>query len=359
MRVSAISILANENRMGLRLSWYTDPTKRRGSLRNLHRATLSLLFLIVLVSDWDRKGSAQEQKFEPKQIVRQTVESEIAASSTSLTFMFRSRKQTAGGSQTKLLVQTHDATAGMLIAINDQPLTPEQRQAEEGRLQHLIHNPAELKRKQKQEAGDADRVQRIVRALPDAFLYEFDGTENGRTGMGKEGDELIRLKFRPNPNYDPPSRVEQVLIGMQGILFIDAKRHRIARIDGTLFRDVSFGWGILGHLDKGGHFEVDQGNVADDGWEITHMGLNFTGKVLLVKSIAIKAEEQFSDFRRVPTSLSFAEGVALLKKQQSAGKESRSEENRAGSPPFPSRHAHSLMNRAGTYSLLANGQSFD
>jgi hypothetical protein len=314
---------------------------------------------MILVSGSDREGSAQEPKFEPKQIVRQTVEREIAASSTSLTFMFRSRKQTAGGSQTKLLVQTHDAIAGMLIAINDQPLTPEQRQVEEGRLQHLIHNPAELKRKQKQEADDANRVQRIMRALPDAFLYEFDGTENGRTGVGKEGDELIRLKFRPNPNYDPPSRVEQVLIGMQGVLLIDTKRHRIARIDGTLFRDVSFGWGILGHLDKGGHFEVEQGNVADDGWEITQMRLNFTGKVLLIKSIAIKAEEQFSDFRRVPTSLSFAEGVALLKKQQSAGNESRSGEYSRRQPALPVVACCSLMNRASTHSLLANGQSFD
>jgi len=240
--------------------------------------------------------------------------------------MFRSRKQTAGNSQTKLMVQTRDATAGMLIAINDKPLTPEQRQGEEGRLEYLVQNPAELKRKQKQEAENADRVRRIVRALPDAFIYELDGTENGVRGIGREGDRLIRLKFGPNPHYDPPSRVEQVLVGMQGILFIDEKRHRIARMDGTLFKDVSFGWGILGHLDKGGRFQVEQGNVADDGWEVTRMSLNFTGKVLLFKSIAIKSEEQFSDFRRVPTNLSFAEGVALLKKQQSGENASTSGE---------------------------------
>jgi hypothetical protein len=45
---------------------------------------------------------------------------------------------------------------------------------------------------------------------------------------------------------------------------------------------------------------------------------------LLFKSIAIKSEEQFSDFRRVPTNLSFAEGVALLKKQQSGDNASTS-----------------------------------
>ena len=33
---------------------------------------------------------------------------------------------------------------------------------------------------------------------------------------------------------------------MQGHILIDAKLNRIALIDGTLQKDVSFGWGILG-----------------------------------------------------------------------------------------------------------------
>jgi hypothetical protein len=88
----------------------------------------------------------QEVTVTPRGLVQQTVENEVKSSDASTRFMFRSRKQTAGNSQTKLMVQTRDATAGMLIAINDKPLTPEQRQGEEGRLEYLVHNPAELKR---------------------------------------------------------------------------------------------------------------------------------------------------------------------------------------------------------------------
>jgi hypothetical protein len=284
-------------------------------LQNLHRTLLSLSFALTLLSGRTFALGAPQATLAPKEIVRQTLENELRAGDAHERFMFRSHKRTAAGSQTKIFVQTQDATAGMLIAINDQPLTPEQRQGEQGRLQNLIRNPSELKRKQKQERDDADRIRRIMRALPDAFQYEADGIEKGAPGVGKEGDELIRLKFRPNPDYNPPSRVEQVLEGMRGVVLIDARQHRIARIDGTLFRDVSFGWGILGHLDKGGHFQVDQANVVDSAWDITHMWLNFTGKVLLFKSIAIKTEEEFSNFQRVPDSLSFAEGVSLLMKQ--------------------------------------------
>jgi hypothetical protein len=110
--------------------------------------------------------------------------------------------------------------------------------------------------------------------------------------------------------------VEQVLTGMQGELLIDAQCHRIARIDGTLFKEVGFGWDILGHLDKGGHFMVQQAEVADGTWDVTRMVLNFTGKILLLKSLNIKTDEVFRDFWRVPESMTIAQGVELLESQE-------------------------------------------
>jgi hypothetical protein len=289
----------------------------------LKPAAILIAVVVTCTAVWSR--FAQEQ-VAPHELVQRTVDNELKAAKNSDNFMFRSRKQTSSGSQTKLMVQTRDATAGMLVAINDQPLTSEQRRAEEGRLQNLIHNPEELKRKQKQERDDEERIARIMRALPDAFLYEYADEEKGNEGEGKQADGLVRLNFRSNPKYNPPTRVEQVLAGMKGSLLIDPKALRIAQIDGTLFKDVGFGWGILGHLDKGGRFQVEQAKVENGDWAITRMRLNFTGKVFLFKRIAIKNEESFSDFRRVPRNLSFAEGVALLKRHKASENENKSGE---------------------------------
>lgn len=266
---------------------------------------------------------AQGNPVPPTELVRKCVQNEVKADAdTSTSFMFRSRKETPRGSQTKMMVETRDAMAGMLVAVNDQALTADQRQAEVGHLEYVASHSDQLQRKQKQEKDDADRVGRILRAMPDAFLYEPDGTESGTPGVGKPGDELLRLKFRPNPKYNPPTRVEQVLTGMQGHILLDKGRNRIAKIDGTLFKDVSFGWGILGHLDRGGTFQVEQGTIdADGGWAMTRLSLNFTGRVLLFKNIVIKSTEVFSDFRRVPPNLSFAEGAKLLEREaQPSGK---------------------------------------
>jgi hypothetical protein len=261
----------------------------------------------------------------PHELVRKTVWNEVknANDPSEPKFMFRSRKANAQGSQTKLFVETRDATAGLVIAVNDQPLSAEQQRAEEERIERFVNDPSELRKKRKQEKEDADRTLQIVKALPDAFLFEPDGTETGTQSVGKPGDELVRLKFRPNPQYSPPTHVEQVLTGMQGIVLIDASLHRLAKIDGTLFKDVGFGWGILGHLDRGSHFLVTQGDIGNGRWDVTHMALSFTGKVLLFRNLKIQSDEVFSDFRPVAKNLTFAQGVDLIKKQESGVADNR------------------------------------
>jgi hypothetical protein len=253
----------------------------------------------------------------PAALVKATVANEVAPNNPGgVKFMFRSHKQTPKGSQTHLYVETNDAMAGMLIAVNDQSLTPQQQQTEDGHLAWLVNNPDQLHKKQAREKEDTDRTLRIMRALPEAFRYQYVGTETGKPGLGTQGGQLVRLKFTPNPAYVPPSHVEQVLTGMEGYLLIDMQAKRLARIDGTLFRDVTFGWGIFGRLDKGGHFEVQQADVGDGAWEITEMHLNITGKILLVKNLSMVSDEVFSDFQRMPNNLSFAQGVEKLKAEQ-------------------------------------------
>jgi hypothetical protein len=252
----------------------------------------------------------------PGELVRLAVANEVAAAHNStIKQMFRSQKKTAKGSQTRLYVETNDAMVGMLIAIDNHALTAEQQQAEAGHLTWLMDNPDQLHKKQIREKEDAERTLRIVKALPDAFRYQYDGVVNQKQGLGA-GAPLARLKFTPNASYSPPTHVEEVLTGMEGYLLIDTASRRLARIDGTLFRNVNFGWGLFGRLDKGGHFVVQQADVGDGDWEVTEMHLSITGKILLIKNLSMVSDEVFCDFHRVPDHLTFAKGVELLKAEQ-------------------------------------------
>jgi hypothetical protein len=103
---------------------------------------------------------------------------------------------------------------------------------------------------------------------------------------------------------------------MKGVVLLDTRCHRLASIDGTLFKDVGFGWGILGHLDKGGHFLVQQQELTDNDWAISSMKLDITGKVLLVKTLVFNMTEVFSDFKPVPKDITFAQAIEMLEKEE-------------------------------------------
>ncbi|MFZ0321306.1 MAG: hypothetical protein WAL56_19440 [Candidatus Sulfotelmatobacter sp.] len=268
------------------------------------------------------------------ELVRTAVANEVAVNNNPAKHMFRDRKQTPQGTQTRLFVETSDAMAGMTIAYNDKPLSPQAKQVEEDRLAGLVGNADQLHHKHLQEQENAERTMRIVKALPDAFLYQYDGEEIEEANAGDPGRHLVRLKFSPNPAYQPPTHAEEVLVGMDGFLVIDPVARRIEKIDGTLFKAVSFGWGILGHLDKGGRFLVRQRDVGNGCWEVSRMSLNFTGKILLFKSLVIKSDEVFTDFRPVPNGTTFAQGVEILKAEevklaQNRGAETINSENKS------------------------------
>jgi hypothetical protein len=273
--------------------------------------------ILLFASNLVGQPASISATYDPAELVRKSVHNEVnSANDDNARFLFRGIKTTPKGSTTRIYVETKDATAGMVVAYNGNPLTPEQRRDEEARFGRFLSHPEELRKKRQQERENSENSLRITRALPEAFLYEYAGEEQGTPNMGRPGSTLVKLKFHPNPKYAPPSRVEEVLTGMQGYILLDPVHHRIASIDGTLFKEVGFGWGILGHLDRGGRFFVQQQQVDDNLWEISSMTLNFTGKILMFKSLNINSTEVFSGFKRVPSDITFAQALELLKKEQ-------------------------------------------
>src|SRR5271167_65787 len=124
-------------------------------------ATIAMVGVLVSAS---AAFCAEKTSESPVELVRQVVQSEVAASNSDVKVMFMDRKETPHGSQTKLIVETREGMAGMVVAVNGKPLTPEERQAEEARLAGLAANPEHLKRKQRTEKEDAERITRIMKA---------------------------------------------------------------------------------------------------------------------------------------------------------------------------------------------------
>ena len=140
--------------------------------------------------------------------------------------------------------------------------------------------PDEQRKLQQARNKKAEQGARLFNILPEVFVFAY---------AGRQGD-LVTLTFRPNPNFQPPSMEARVFHSMQGELTVDTKQDRLTAISGHLMADVKFGGGLLGHLDKGGKFEVRQAEVAPGQWEMIVLGVDMKGKALLFKTIGVQRD---------------------------------------------------------------------
>jgi hypothetical protein len=257
-------------------------------------------------------------------LVRQAIDNEIKQTVGDEKYFYMVRKLSPGSEQTKQYVETDEGAVGRLVAMNGKPLPADQVRKEDMHLQKLATDPETKNKHRKEQLEDEERTTKMLQAMPDAFIFRYDGREDS-----PQYGTLVRLQFKPNPDFNPPSRETQIYRGMEGAMLIDAAEKRLVKIDAHLTQEVTFGWGIFGHLDKGGAFVVEQSKISPRRWETTKLEMKFTGRVLLFKKLNVDEKEITGDFRRAPSHLSLIEGVNMLKQQNPQLAEDQSNEPKA------------------------------
>ncbi len=255
-------------------------------------------------------GHAQQKpNIDPLVLVRQASQNEIKASDVEQYFMFKDNTDYKDHSVTKEILRTKQGGLTTTLLINGQPLTADERKKDNEKLEKFANDSDARRKRREANKEDDKRGELMLASLPDAFLYTYVGTDHG-----PKGEELVHLNFKPNPNFSPPNHETAVYQGMEGDMIIDRKALRIAKIDGTLFKDVDFGWGILGKLYKGGKFIIVQRDVGGGHWEEVQETLQFNGKILMLKPLTIWSTETMTDFRPIPADLTTAQALDMLHK---------------------------------------------
>lgn len=286
------------------------PSKSSPSfLRSLRRSLLTGIGLILLAINSGRFSSAQTDQsasVDATALVRRAVQHRLDASANHRPLRYLLRKIDERRDTTKNIIETKDGNVARLVAINGKPLSAQANQAELDRLSALSNHPEIQEHRRKREQEDADRVNRLMRLLPDAFLYHFEAI------VPCAGGQCYRLSFSPNPRFSPPDEAANMLRGMAGEIWIDQAQERLTRLEAHLISNVDFGWGIIGRLDRGGTIYLEQANVGGQDWEVSRMKLNLTGKALMLKSLSIQITEEASHFSPIPADLDYRKAIQLL-----------------------------------------------
>ena len=239
------------------------------------------------------------------QLVQEMVKNELRAEAEDHSqWMYRQEKQLDGKNELQEVIETPHGFMYRVLAVKGQPLNQKQRQDEAKRIQDLLSKPSEQEKQRKRQQEDLARAQQLLALLPQAFVF----TERERHGP------MVRLDFEPQPTFQARTHEARVLHNMVGTVWFDVLQKRLAKIDGTLIREVKFGGGLLGHLDKGGRFAVEQSEVAPGYWEITAMNIAMHGKALFLKTISVQQKQLCSQFQRVPNNLTLAQAAHMLDK---------------------------------------------
>jgi hypothetical protein len=212
------------------------------------------------------------------------------------------QRRSAGRIYLEEEIETVDGPIHRLLSVDGHEPSASERRQDDERLRTLMHNPkAQLAMKKNRDA-DEKKVDGLLRATPDAFLFEDQGNQEG----------VEKLAFHPNPAYHPATFEEKALNALSGVILIDLQEKRMIQLSGTLTQQVDFGDGAIAQLKKGGTIEVKRTRLSPGIWKTSFFCLNINGRIALFKPISKQRDETLSDFRPLAPDTSIAQALQQL-----------------------------------------------
>ena len=281
------------------------------SRKYLHLSSLLALPLFTLWFAVPNPNLAQ-QKTAPsrdgKAIIAAAAVTELEADHNDHSaYIYRDHDIVDGKDSLFLVVETPQGNLKRELEDHGRPLSPEDRQADDARIQKLLHDPNLQKKQRNDNKHDDDQAEKLLKLLPNAFLW---------TVVSEQGD-LITLNFKANPNFQPDGMEERVFYSMSGQVVVAKGDNRIRTIRGQMGSDVKIAGGLLGGLHKGGTFQVERREVAPHHWQVTELHVHIGGKVFFA-TIGSQEDEVKTDFRP-STADTLQQAFDIVNKAKDAG----------------------------------------
>jgi hypothetical protein len=232
-----------------------------------------------------------------QQLVADVIYNELRDRQCDSFWEYRSVRVTSNQDIVREQVETSQGPIFRILEDHNHPLDPEQRHKEEQRLDELVTKPGAMNGTLQDHLKDEARMERIMRMIPDAFIFQYDGPA--------EGDE-VRLTYRPNPAYTPSNYEGRVVHALAGTFVVNQRLKRMIDMKGQMLERVDFGYGLLGYIEKGGTFELRREQVSETRWKTSLVDVHIQGRVFLLHSVTKDQREERSNFRPVPLDISLA-----------------------------------------------------
>jgi hypothetical protein len=233
--------------------------------------------------------------------VRTIVEKSVAANEVNFKaaplYSYTQRERTADGDKTHEVIMIDGSPYERLIAVNGEPLSPEEAAKEgqklaQARKQRRAESPAQRRQRIAHYEKDRQRDNAMMKELTKAFTFKLVDERK------LNGYAVYVLKATPLPGYKPPNLETQVLTGMQGEMWIDTNTYQWVKVMAQVIHPVSI-VGFLARVEPGTQFELEKMPVGDGIWLVSHFAMRSHARVLYMFNRSSHEEDTFWNYRKV------------------------------------------------------------
>ena len=196
---------------------------------------------------------------------------------------------------------TGTGTLKVLLADSGVRVTPEKYRVELRELEKSLvwaldpSEPRQHARVEKWQKRTAERYH-AVESFRDSYEITWLGTERLPNFPGPQ--PLAKLRLDPKPGTASGTIATELLAASRLTLWVVPETGEVVQLDAELIRDLSFGGGLLGKIDKGGSVHIEQREVAPGIWLPSLISNDVRGRKFFIREESVRTVES-RDHRRV------------------------------------------------------------
>lgn len=206
-------------------------------------------------------------------------------------------------------MESRDGSVARLIARDGRALTAEEDADERQRLKDLIDSPSIFEKHHRRNVSARQYSSELIKLMPRAMIFSY---APGQPQPAGSTSPQVVIDFTPDPKFQPPTMVSELLTGIEGRLWIDARQHVVTRADARVVRAVNFGWGMLAHIYPGGTVEFEQSPVGDGHWLYSHLDEHLKIREVMVKTANENTTMTATKIQKMPALLSYEDAIRKL-----------------------------------------------
>jgi hypothetical protein len=113
------------------------------------------------------------------------------------------------------------------------------------------------------------------------------------------GRRMIVVRFEPRKDADPKTREGRLAKAFKGRIWVDEEVREVAKVEATAVDNLSYGFGLLARLNKGGVVTLTRERIDDRIWLPTSITFKGNGRALLaIRKLTIDFAVEWFDYRR-------------------------------------------------------------